>query len=86
MTNFEKKLTDYAAEIYYLVKEYRNSARQSPVSEYEFVDYCPELTHELYGELFTVFKTKLNGKDMYICYGSEDSLQIMCLNTLSKRL
>lgn len=83
---FRLKLTKKATIIYELMLDYRNSARQSPVRNYKFVDYCPELEHIHKGELFTVFKTEFRGKHRYVCYGSEDSLQIRSFGTVVKRL
>jgi hypothetical protein len=86
MANFKLRLTERAKVIYELVLDYRNSARQSPISKYEFLDYCPELEHYNEGELFTVFKTKLGERIRYVCYGSEDSLEIRSFSTVVKRI
>ena len=53
--SFLSKLTDHAHDVYKTMRTYRNSARQNPIREWTFLDYCPEN-----GESFTVFKAQNN--------------------------
>jgi hypothetical protein len=83
--SFLNKLTDHAHDVFTVLGKYRNSARQSPISQYTFVDYCPELSFSHNGEDFTVFKAKKGERTRYVCYGNEDSLRIRSLKTVLQR-